>query len=313
MTSFTISDSELDHIKDQVVIITGASSGIGLATLRRIITQGGKVFASDLNPLPEPEASSVPFMKTNVASWKEQVDMFKAAEKEFGKIDHVFANAGISARVSLMEEDVDENGDLLPPKLDTFNVNLIGCVYTVKLGIYYLKKNPNGGSIVVTASASSFMRFPATDYTTTKHAVLGLVRSLHGHLYPKLPIRINAIAPSWTNTGIVPPHILAALGEGNFQSADVVGRSVTVLMASQQRHGELIYSDRGKFLELENGEKGYQEMTKRMLNVDQGEEFSEISVVKTLLVMKEEADKKGNGEVAVDKGNGMEAAATTVE
>ena len=107
----------------------------------------------------------MPFMKANVASWKEQVEMFKAAEKEFGKIDHVFANAGISATVSLMEEDVDENGDLLPPKLDTFNVNLTGCVYTVKLGIHYLKKNPNGGSIVVTASASSFMRFPATDYS----------------------------------------------------------------------------------------------------------------------------------------------------
>lgn len=107
----------------------------------------------------------MPFMKVNVTSWKEQVDMFKAAEKEFGKIDHVFANAGIPPSVSLLEDDVDENGDLLPPKLDTFNVNLIGCVYTVKLGIHYLKKNPNGGSIVVTASASSFLRFPGTDYS----------------------------------------------------------------------------------------------------------------------------------------------------
>lgn len=143
----------------------GASSGIGLATLRRIIKHGGKVFASDLNPLPEPELSSVPFMKVNVTSWKEQVEMFKAAEKKYGKIDHVFANAGIGANFTLLEDDVDENGDLLPPNLSTYNVNLIGCTYTVKLAIHHLKKNQNGGSIVMTASASSFLRFPATDYS----------------------------------------------------------------------------------------------------------------------------------------------------
>jgi NAD(P)-dependent dehydrogenase (short-subunit alcohol dehydrogenase family) len=187
MTSFEIPDSSLEGIKEQVVIITGnctprsfhvyftkpvgASSGIGLATLRRVIQHGGKVFASDVNPLPEPENSSVPFRKVDVTSWKEQVELFKAAEKEYGKIDHVFANAGIAPTMSLLEEDVDENGDLLPPKLNTLNVNLNGCMYTVKLGIYYLKKNSQGGSIVMTASASSFSRFPATDYSKLKSSM----------------------------------------------------------------------------------------------------------------------------------------------
>ncbi|KAF2024644.1 NAD(P)-binding protein, partial [Setomelanomma holmii] len=278
MTSFEIPDSALEGIKDQVAVITGASSGIGLATLRRVIKHGGKVFASDLaalisspsvwqNPLPEPEASSVPFFKTNVTSWKEQIDLFKAAEKEYGKIDHVFANAGIGPTISLLEDDIDENGDLLPPKLNTMDVNLTGCMYTVKLGIYYLKKNPNGGSIIMTASGSSFSRFPATDYTTAKHAVLGLLRALYGHLYPKLPIRINAIAPSWTATSIVPKEVLVALGEGNYQSPDVVGRSVTLLMADKERHGELIYSECGKFKDLENGEKGFHAAMKKMLEV----------------------------------------------
>lgn len=50
---------------------------------------------------------------------------------------------------------MDENGDLLPPNLDTINVNLIGVMYTVKLAIYYIKQNPNGGSIVMTGSGSS--------------------------------------------------------------------------------------------------------------------------------------------------------------
>jgi hypothetical protein len=120
-----------------------------------------------VNSLPSPEASSVPFLKTDVTSWKEQVALFKAAQEKYGKIDHVFANAGIGRTFTLLEDDVDENGDLLPPNLKTMNVNLTGCMYTVKLGIYYLKKNENGGSIVMTASASSFHRFPATDYSTS--------------------------------------------------------------------------------------------------------------------------------------------------
>jgi NAD(P)-dependent dehydrogenase (short-subunit alcohol dehydrogenase family) len=54
---------------------TGASSGIGLATLRRVVKHGGKVYAADLNPLPEPEAASVPFTKVDVTDWKQQVDL----------------------------------------------------------------------------------------------------------------------------------------------------------------------------------------------------------------------------------------------
>jgi hypothetical protein len=104
-----------------------------------------------------------------VISWKEQVELFKAAQKEYGHIDHVFANAGITQTFSLLEDDVDENGDLLPPKLNTLNVNLTGCIYTVKLGIYYLKKNPRGGSIVMTGSVSSFTCFPVTDYSAFNH------------------------------------------------------------------------------------------------------------------------------------------------
>jgi NAD(P)-dependent dehydrogenase (short-subunit alcohol dehydrogenase family) len=103
-------------------------------------------------------------MKVDVTSWKQQVEMFKAAESAYGKIDHVFANAGIGPSFSLLEDDVDEEGDLLPPKLNTINVNLLGCIYTVKLGVHYLKNS--GGSIVMTASVSSFSRFPATDYST---------------------------------------------------------------------------------------------------------------------------------------------------
>ncbi|KAH6629711.1 hypothetical protein C7974DRAFT_310563 [Boeremia exigua] len=281
MTSFTISDSDLDHIKDQVVVITGASSGIGLATLRRIIKHGGKVYAADLNPLPEPEANSVPFSKVDVTDWKQQLELFRAAQKEYGKIDHVFANAGIAPTISLLEEDVDASGDLLPPNLRTINVNLLGCLYTVKLAIHHIRQNPTGGSIVITASASSFTRFPATDYTSAKHAVFGLMRSLAPQLHP-LRIRVNAIAPSWTDTGIMSPEIIAAVGPDSFQAADVPARSVAVLMADATRHGELVYSERGHFMDLENGKDGYHAVTARMLGVEREEDLAELKVMRDL-------------------------------
>ena len=103
--------------------------------------------------------------------------MFKAAKQKYGKIDHVFANAGIGPSTTLLEdEEIDENGDPLPPKLNTINVNFIGVMYTVKLGLYYLKKDPSGGSIVITASGSSFARFPGTDYSEFfSHEVLSLL------------------------------------------------------------------------------------------------------------------------------------------
>lgn len=124
------------------------------------------------------------------------------------------------------------------------------------------------------------------------------MRSLTGHLHPNLPIRINAIAPSWTDTGILNPAVLAAIGEGNYQSADVPARSVTVLMADKKRHGELVYSERGHFKDLENGEKGYHRLTANMLGAENEESLSELKVMRDLVKMadagkvREDADGK---------------------
>jgi hypothetical protein len=104
------------------------------------------------------------------------------------------------------------------------------------------------------------------------------VRSLHAHLHPKLPIRINAIAPSWTNTGLVPPDILAALGPDSYQAPDVAARSVTLLMADAKRHGELVYSECGRFRELENGECGFNHGMARMLGVEREEDVAELKI-----------------------------------
>lgn len=141
---------------------------------------------------------------------------------------------------------------------------------------------------------SGFSRFSPTDYTTSKHAVLGLLRSLYTTLHPHLPIRINAIAPGWTATGIVPPALIAALGPDAVQSADVVAQSVVYLFAAQKNgekcHGECVYSNRGKFWDIENGERGLNEYGRKMLGEQYREEEGALEKLRAL------AKKKGEGE-----------------
>jgi len=111
---------------------------------------------------------------------------------------------GIKPTATLFEEDVDENGDLLPPRLDTININLLGCMYTVKLGIYYLKQNPNGGSIVMTGSASS-MYYASLHITSCSSAFLLIVPTDLPRLLPFLPNRLHNLQTRRTGP---PPLII---------------------------------------------------------------------------------------------------------
>lgn len=111
----------------------------------------------------------------------------------------------------------------------------------------------------------------------------GMLRALYGNLHPTIPIRINALAPSWTATGIVPKAVFEALGEGVVQSADVVARSVLVLMADKNRHGEMIYSDRGKFWDIENGEAGLNAYGRRMIGSEYDAEEGAITKIRNMI------------------------------
>lgn len=80
---------------------------------------------------------------------------------------------------------------------------------------------------------------------------VGFMRGLAGHLYPKLPIRVNGIAPSWTGTRLAPVDICKAAGVP-VQSAEAVARSVLILMADTRRNQQLIYSTEGIYTEIES-------------------------------------------------------------
>ncbi|KAK8210408.1 hypothetical protein IWZ01DRAFT_278313 [Phyllosticta capitalensis] len=253
MTEVIINDSDLKAVEGQVVFITGGASGIGLATALLCTKLGAKVVVGDRSPLPtdvtQPNLSHVPL---DVSSWQSLSAAFKEVVKLHGRIDHVFANAGIGPRTNLLEDNLDENGDLKEPDHATLDINLKSVMNTAALAFHYMKKDSRGGSVVLIGSASSFQRFQAVDYSTAKHGVLGLMRSFTLLLHPKLPIRINALAPCWTATKMIPSDFLQSVGVG-FQGPETVARSAALLMADQSRHGQLIYSEEGRYMEIDEG------------------------------------------------------------
>lgn len=171
---------------------------------------------------------------------------------------------------------LDESGQLEPPNLRTIDINLLGPIYTARLASAYMSELASqrpegaGGSIVLAASASSFQNFSAGDYTIAKHGVLGMIRGMGSNLQEK-GLRLNAIAPSWTATGIVPGDILKSLNAG-VQSPEVVAQSVVLLFADPDRHGEVIYSWEGHYREVNKTDGGLLASAKAILENGDNEE-----------------------------------------
>ncbi|CAG8898755.1 unnamed protein product [Penicillium egyptiacum] len=245
-----------------MLIKPGGASGIGKATAELCLKHGANVIIGDLSSLPSDLVISdkLKFIKLDVCSWDSQRDAFIKIEEWFGRIDHVFANAGVGPTTDFLDDSLDENGHLAPPDLRTINVNLVGVISTVRLAAYYIQKNSahraSGelGSIVVNASTASFQNFSAGDYTVAKHGVLGIIHGIGYQLERK--VRLNAVAPSWTATCMIDTAFIEGLGVG-VQGPEAVARSVALLFSDQQRHGEVIYSWEGKYREVNKAEGGF--------------------------------------------------------
>jgi NAD(P)-dependent dehydrogenase (short-subunit alcohol dehydrogenase family) len=229
------------------------------------------------------------FVELDVTSWKSLVSLFKDTYEKYGRIDVVFANAGVARTDNYLDTKLDTNGDLVEPTHRTIDINLKACINTVVLAIHYMKQQKEGGSIIVTASASSYQKFIASDYATAKHGVLGLMRSLVDQLSPHL-IRINAIAPSWTDTRLVPKAALASIGVP-VQSTEVVAKSVAILAVDEKRHGQTIYSSNGVYKETE---EPILKATKEILDeeIDEGEAVILLAASRNLDQLTEKAKKQ---------------------
>ncbi|KAH7397130.1 hypothetical protein BKA66DRAFT_437712 [Pyrenochaeta sp. MPI-SDFR-AT-0127] len=251
MAEFQIKDGDLIGFNGKVAVITGGSSGIGLATVELLASLGALVVSGDIQA--PPATGDFFFVQTDVRKWEDLTRLFKSAKDKYGRVDYVFANAGIGPRADYLNLGVDENGNLKEPNKDTLDVNLNSVVNTVTIAAHYLRAQAEGGSVVIMGSSTGLHPVRAVDYATAKSGVLGFGRGFARLVEAAgLPIRINTLAPSWTATQVLPDlkNLLAAVSQ-NCQPTSVVARAVAYLMADKSRHGDVIFVCDGKYTEIE--------------------------------------------------------------
>ena len=193
--------------KDKVIIVTGASSGIGLASATRFASLGAKIvlaarsidklekIAEEINEKfnSQQPTAKVLCVKTDVTKEEDCKNLVEQTIKHFGKIDVLVNNAGISMRAVFKDMDLNVMRSLM-------DTNFWGTVYCTKYALPYLLESK--GSVVGVISTAGYVGLPArTAYSASKFAVRGFLETLRiEHLYDDLHVMI--FAPGFTTSNI---------------------------------------------------------------------------------------------------------------
>jgi len=197
-----------DRLKDKVAIITGGAGGIGRAAGKRFVAEGARVLLADIdeNALRDAVADigseRVSHCVTDVADPAANQCMVALAEERYGGLDILLANAGTEGKVkSIIDSDVDDFDRVIA-------VNVRGVWLGLRAAIPALQKR-GGGSIVITSSTAGVKGTAGlSPYTTSKHAVIGMMRSAAIECAP-LGIRVNTVNPCPVET-----RMMRSLEEG---------------------------------------------------------------------------------------------------
>ncbi|KAH8831336.1 hypothetical protein DL96DRAFT_1587348 [Flagelloscypha sp. PMI_526] len=202
--------------KGKSVIVTGGGSGIGKEVALKLAAHGAKVVIADVNMKAGEEVTTqinkaggtAIATKCDVSNWDSLVDTFEHTLKVFHSVDVVVANAGITEVGVFYETQLDKEGRPQQMNTKTLDVNLIGTTYTVNLAQHYLSQGHDSSSselkaLVVLGSMASWQGvYVAPLYAASKHAILGLVRSLTPG-FDLLGIRIACVHPFFADTSLV--------------------------------------------------------------------------------------------------------------
>jgi NAD(P)-dependent dehydrogenase (short-subunit alcohol dehydrogenase family) len=185
----------MGKLSGKIALITGGNSGIGLAAAKRFVQEGAYVFItgrtqSKLNESEKQVGSNVTGIQGDVAKLGDLDRLFEQIKTEKGKLDILFANAGIAKYAPL--------GTIDEELLDSiFDGNVKGMLFTVQKALPLL---PDGASIILNASVVGSKGLSANSvYSASKAAVRSFARTWTTDLKARR-IRVNAISPGSTDT-----------------------------------------------------------------------------------------------------------------
>lgn len=187
----------MERLKGKVAVVTGGNSGIGLATAKRLYEEGARVAISGRSQ--ETLDAALKFLgsgglavRADVANLADIDMLFSAVTQKLGKIDILFANAGV-AKFGPLENVTEADYD------EQFDVNAKGAYFTIQKAMPHLN---DGASIILNTSVASHKgRATGAVYAATKAAMRSFTRSAAAALVGR-NIRVNAVAPGPIDTAI---------------------------------------------------------------------------------------------------------------
>jgi len=190
-------------VEGKVALITGAGSGMGRATAFVFSEAGAKVVVSDINEKQIDEvakeigSSEVTCLKQalDVTNQKNINEAVTNVIKEFGQLDILINNAGISIPTTIDDENYEESWD------KTFDVLLKGQVNLIRAALPFIRKSDCGRIVNISSTEGMGATPRISPYTSAKHGVIGLTRSLAAELGAE-GITVNCICPGPINTAM---------------------------------------------------------------------------------------------------------------
>jgi NADP-dependent 3-hydroxy acid dehydrogenase YdfG len=203
--------------EERVLLITGASTGIGAATARQAVARGWRValgarsedkLAELAKELGEDQALA---QRCDVTEWDDQQAFVGATLERFGRLDAVFANAGFGAKRGFLEESPAQWRSMVL-------TNVLGVAYSIRAALPHFKKQ-DSGHFLITSSVAGRRALPGSLYSATKHAVTAMGEALRQEV-AETAIKATLIEPGMVDTPFFDDPVSGGL------TADDIARAV---------------------------------------------------------------------------------------
>lgn len=234
----------MKKFEEKVAVITGGSSGIGLATAKEFKEQGARVVISGrdkktLDDAVQTIGGDVLAVQSDVSNLSDIGILFSKTKDKFGKIDALFVNAGI-AKFAPLEATSESLFD------EVININLKGVYFTIQKALPFLNDN---ASIILNTSFLDELGFAGTSvYSASKAAVRSLAKTLSAELISR-GIRVNAVSPGAISTPIygklgLPKEAVEAMAQNileqvpmkRFGTPEEIAKAVVFLASSDSSY-----------------------------------------------------------------------------